>query len=276
MWRSLAKRLAGVVHWLTPDDHLDEERASIPIEAVQIAARDSLAAYGDTVPEGAFAYDLPAVAGRLVVRSVRRAGGGRRVHVALRGTANPKNVLVDLSAGRVFDASTGHRFHEGFLAYANAAWDVVRPFLERDDVVSFTGHSLGGAVAQILTLKMTAVIPATPQAPCVTFGAPMMGDRYAAEAVRRSAAVLRVVNDNDLIPLVPISPRYWHVGSVLVVDDTRPGWSQLLDERSAFRAGRSSWCGAVSAGHRKIGTEYNDHRMTQYIAAVDALAGNPT
>ena len=83
MWRALAKRLAAIVHRLTPDGHLDEHLNHPTIEAVLIAARDALSAYGDEVPEGAFAYELPAVSGRVVVRTLRLGENRRRVHIAM-------------------------------------------------------------------------------------------------------------------------------------------------------------------------------------------------
>lgn len=261
MFRAVVRNLAAVVHKLTPCSWLSEEAHVPPMSLVRAAADGALAAYGDEVPEGGFAYDLPTVNGRILVRRI-----GRRVRVSIRGTANARNVILDLSARRVLDATSGHRFHEGFLAYANAVWHVIQSLVEPEDVWSFEGHSLGGAVAAILSVKLAAAHPTVAQAPTITFGAPMIGDKFAAEASAQASNLLRVVNDNDLIPLLPISPKYWHDGTSLVIDSK--GDAETYAAQYAFRAGFASWFGAVAKGHRRIGTEYNDHRMTEYVAAL--------
>ena len=261
MWRAIVKRLAAIVHKLTPCSWLGEVAHVPPIEYIRIAAQGALAAYADEIPEGAFAYDIPSVDGRVLVRRI-----GKRLRISIRGTANARNVITDLSARRVLDSTTGHRFHEGFLTYANAVWQIVQEVIEPDDVVGFDGHSLGGSVAAILSVKLLATRPEIAQSPTVTFGAPMVGDKHAAEAVAKASNLLRVVNDNDIVPLLPISPKYWHEGTVLVIDSA--GDSKPFAAQYAFRAGFGSWFGSVAKGHRRIGTEYSDHRMTEYVAAL--------
>ena len=161
--------------------------------------------------------------------------------VAFRGTESPatidglKDVLLtdalnllvvpegrlghDLSA-----AGVGARFHKGF---ADAIADIWPPLAEaievkrRDRPVWLTGHSLGGALALYAAwlLKRRFV----PVHEVCTFGAPMIGNRVACDALNREFAgrIFRYVNGRDPVPKLPtmslVANEFVHVDAERLV-----------------------------------------------------------
>ena len=72
--------------------------------------------------------------------------------VSIRGTNNGRNVLTDLDARPFQDRKLSAGIHRGFR---DAAEKVKNDLIENhaiEETVIFTGHSLGGAIAQILGL----------------------------------------------------------------------------------------------------------------------------
>jgi pimeloyl-ACP methyl ester carboxylesterase len=94
------------------------------------------------------------------------------------------------------------------------AWIAVRPHLQRPDLpFVFTGHSLGGALAFLGAFEF-AMKQRNVQG-VITFGAPMVGrgewcKRY--EAANLEGRTLRLVFDQDVVPLVLNMIGYRHVG----------------------------------------------------------------
>ena len=134
-----------------------------------------------------------------------------------------------------FDARTTARYdlpgktHHGFTEAANGLFDDVLDVVTKigdigeafGPVLYFTGHSQGGAVAQILSLlfrhdyRFRAVRS-------VTFGQPRVGNgKFAREAYAFSghATNTRVVNNNDIVPhLPPALNGYRHCGTLRYID----------------------------------------------------------
>jgi predicted lipase len=120
--------------------------------------------------------------------------------IAISGTDSPTDVLSDLQVHRVSFRYGGH-VHGGFEdVYRRVAHQVLARAANATDIV-VCGHSMGGAVANLLAL---AIAHEFPQAVLrvYTFGAPGCGDgtfkRLYKRMVPRS---LRVINDHDPIPL---------------------------------------------------------------------------
>lgn len=143
----------------------------------------------------------------------------KAIVVAFRGSSNIRNwvtdfniLLGDLDVG---DGSQGVQVHIGFLRYANDIGakiiPTVRMLLNKytDYTVAVTGHSLGGAVADLASvmLKKELNIPWS-KIRLVTFGAPRVGNAvYAMWMNRQSSTHLRVVNNRDKVPHIP--PNVW-------------------------------------------------------------------
>ncbi|MCS3898027.1 pimeloyl-ACP methyl ester carboxylesterase [Bradyrhizobium japonicum USDA 38] len=107
--------------------------------------------------------------------------------------------------------------HKGFAE----AVDAVRSDIEvairsggAGQPLFFTGHSMGGALANIAALRaLDAGLRATA---IYTFGGPRTGGQDFFEAYEPlGESTFRLVNGNDIVPAVPPSPLFRHVGQML-------------------------------------------------------------
>ena len=132
------------------------------------------------------------------------------IAVAFRGTASVANWETNLHAAMVHPDATDPnlRVHEGFFAAFNKLYDGesgLRARLsqaaarEQDrKPIYVTGHSLGGALAQIAT----AVLGTDEFAACYTFGSPRVGNAYFDLWVKPPS--YRVMDYADIVPQVPL------------------------------------------------------------------------
>lgn len=115
--------------------------------------------------------------------------------VAFRGTSALWDLLVDLRYVKA-DCPSGGRVHAGFQAALDQVWNDLSVILERSDLpVTFTGHSLGGALAILAAARH----PLAKRA--VTFGAPLVGNQGFAATLL--VPVWRFENSLDLVTWVP-------------------------------------------------------------------------
>jgi len=70
--------------------------------------------------------------------------------IVIRGTANESNVLSDIDVRLVDDTRTGIKLHKGFRDAAVTIMQIIDNTKTLEQTVNVTGHSLGGAVAQII------------------------------------------------------------------------------------------------------------------------------
>lgn len=191
--------------------------------------------------------------------------------LAVRGTSNIENALVDIAFMLLPNEPTGVKLHQGFSKSADFIYDRIKPKLNRDYRINTTGHSLGGAVALIAAMYLDA--SGYKVGEVITFGQPKVtnisGSREYAHL-----DVIRVVTPKDMVPLVPpLDPMdlmnmniYWHVGTELVLhpDNT---WSQLEGVESMMRA---------TDFLNEMLSEQNlkHHFMTAYINALSAKLVN--
>ena len=123
--------------------------------------------------------------------------------VSIRGTDNGRNVLTDLDARPFQDKKLSAGIHRGFR---DAAEKVRNDLIENhaiEETVIFTGHSLGGAIAQILGLWFE---DDAYEVQVFTFGSPSV----IMEQLWMDGH-FRVYLENDPVPFLPPYP-YVHWG----------------------------------------------------------------
>jgi triacylglycerol lipase len=164
--------------------------------------------------------------------------------ISIQGTANIKNALLDLEYDKTKDPLIGIHLHHGFHAAAQSLYtDAVLRMNKKTDTVSLTGHSLGGAEAVILAMYLKT--EGWKVSRVVTFGQPKVTDADGAKRFR-DLPVLRVVNVNDPVPLVPplevkyFKKPYTHLGVEVTLLDG-PYYSYLEEGNNGDPLGLSFW-----------------------------------
>jgi len=164
--------------------------------------------------------------------------------VACRGTEPNEWNDIKADANALTDlAESLARLHRGFTREADDIWLFVEELKEQDErAVWFTGHSLRGAMTQLLAgCCRLADIPAWPQQvyPC---GSPRVGNvRYVAH---NDIAHVRWVNNNDVVTKVPPTwLRHRHRGERMYLDHEArvrlrlSRRQRLKDQRAGCRKG---------------------------------------
>ena len=185
--------------------------------------------------------------------------------IAVRGTSNIENALVDIALELTTDKHTGARLHNGFSQTARAIYAEIKPQIRADYVIDTTGHSLGGAVAIILAMYLD--IDNFNVGKVVTFGQPKVTNIAGANKFSH-LNIIRVVTPKDLVPLVPpFDPVdlnnldiYWHAGKEVIL---------LPDTTYAITEGVESMMRAIKFTQEPL-TEKNlqNHQMSLYLDMV--------
>lgn len=187
--------------------------------------------------------------------------------IAVRGTANLENAIVDVSLKLLMDNHAKISLHQGFTQAAESIYKEVLPTLNQDYSISTTGHSLGGAIALILAMYLD-----TDQhtlGPVITFGQPKVTNVNGALAFKH-LNVIRVVTEQDLVPLVPpLDPLdinkldiYWHLGKEIVLLANKD-YAELEGLKSMMRATR-----IINTSLSQDNLEH--HKMAHYLALIKA------
>lgn len=142
--------------------------------------------------------------------------------ITIRGTQNKKNIWQDASVFLIKDDRLGFRLHRGFRDTSLKVYEDLKPHLNDDYDMRVTGHSLGGAIALILTNYMYR--DGYRMERLVTFGQPKVTDDKSDTQYRRDNPdidrITRVVHEDDPIALVPpvgLAVRYGHVGPEVIL-----------------------------------------------------------
>ena len=135
--------------------------------------------------------------------------------IVIRGTANDANVLSDVDVRLVSDARTGIRLHKGFRDAAVTVMQIIDTTKTLEHTVHVTGHSLGGAVAQIIGMWLHK---RGNNVQIYSYGSPKVSDQVLSGG---QPTHWRVVRRSDPIPFTPPWP-YRHTG--LFIDSQDLDW----------------------------------------------------
>jgi triacylglycerol lipase len=187
--------------------------------------------------------------------------------IAVRGTANLENVMVDLDISLVLDEILNIQVHQGFALAARAVYLDVKGQLNKNISVQTTGHSLGGAVAVLLAMYLQE--DGFNVQPFITFGQPKVSNVAGTKAFK-DLPLTRVVTPNDIVPLVPpLSPLqlsnldiYWHSGEEVILLEGNK-YSITSGLKSVARATKFTSALPDEAN-------LNAHKMEYYLKLIDA------
>tara|TARA_R110001606_G_scaffold380569_2_gene541165 strand:+ start:5979 stop:6848 length:870 start_codon:yes stop_codon:yes gene_type:complete len=188
--------------------------------------------------------------------------------IAIRGTANLENVMLNLNVSLLPDAKLDIMLHQGFASAAKAVYKDVKPYLEAGKSVQTTGHSLGGAIAVILAMYLK--MDDYPLTSVVTFGQPKVTNVTGAERFA-GLPLTRVVTLQDIVPLVPpLSPLqiqkldiYWHLGEEVILMGNHQ-FSVTSGLKSMLRA--TKFTSAIPSEQNLTA-----HKMTTYLGLINEL-----
>jgi triacylglycerol lipase len=137
------------------------------------------------------------------------------VIVAFRGTQPnvPIDWMTDFQAKHVAWGPFAGMVHKGFYDALHAVWEIAfggreilpaRLLARGDRAVWITGHSLGGALAELCAAQ-AQIASHMPVQGVYTFGQPRCGDDGFAELIQAALGqrIFRFINDKDIVPRVP-------------------------------------------------------------------------
>ncbi len=155
--------------------------------------------------------------------------------------------------------------HSGFKSYTEQMWPKISKELQGAKSVTFTGHSLGGAVAQVATVKFAKESPEVP-VKVVTFGAPRVGNQAFADTLNRATKGnhARVVLGKDPVPDANLhTAGYVHTSKPIIFDDGGMKVGKAVDTGDSART--------ITAGLANGAlTNFPDHAARNYRIAVES------
>lgn len=146
--------------------------------------------------------------------------------LAVRGTSNAQNILVDAAFVLVPDKLSGIDIHQGFLLSARDIYQDIHAELKPGYQINTIGHSLGGAAAIILAMMLDA--QGFSIAEVITFGQPKVTNISGSRKFSH-LNIKRLVTAKDMVPLVPPADPvdlmklsiFWHQGTEIVLYENK-------------------------------------------------------
>jgi triacylglycerol lipase len=182
--------------------------------------------------------------------------------IAIAGTANIENVLLDADLTQEMVPELKISLHRGFARAAHLIYADVKPHLIAGYHLQITGHSLGGAEALILGMTLKAA--GTPADGLVTFGQPKVSNQAGVDAFQ-DLPLTRVVNQNDVVPELPLNP-FRHIGGELVLF---PGQTYSVVNQRPFDPAQLVAAWQALQKHQSP-TELPQHYIANYLANMDS------
>lgn len=150
---------------------------------------------------------------------------GKTLYIAFRGTESAQDALSDIDVRRVCmnDAAKGAKVHRGFYTQFKSIDTKIIQFMdsiddEYDNIVC-CGHSLGGALATLAAADFASK-KLDKKVKCHTVGSPRVGNAQFCEWFDSLGIQnWRIYNENDPVPMIPISHRFVHVSNAVCIND---------------------------------------------------------
>jgi len=198
--------------------------------------------------------------------------------LAFRGTQSIGNCLTDADTMFVSQSPYPGRVHCGFARAVESVWPEVCRILgspSRAKPLWVTGHSLGGAMATLASVRLAS--EGYKVRAVYTYGSPRASDRIFRDSY--SLANYRFVNDNDLVPHLPVRWCYKHVGKLRLLNKE----GDFTEDQAAWVAKKRALSGTAKRVHRAhrhstgvlhIFSEFDwlaDHYINRYLSAITKL-----
>ena len=135
--------------------------------------------------------------------------------IVIRGTANAENVQSDIDVRLVDDARTGIKLHKGFRDASLGVMEIIDRDHTVEHTVHITGHSLGGAVAQIIGMWLHK---RGNNVQIFSYGSPKVSYQVMSSG---QPTHWRVVRRSDPIPFTPPWP---YIQTGLFIDSVSLDW----------------------------------------------------
>jgi len=163
--------------------------------------------------------------------------------IVIRGTANTENVQSDIDVRLVDDARTGIKLHKGFRDASLGVMEIIDRDHTVEHTVHITGHSLGGAVAQIIGMWLHK---RGNNVQIFSYGSPKVSYQVMSSG---QPTHWRVVRRSDPIPFTPPWP---YIQTGLFIDSQDLDWGPDNDN------------GLISK------TDGLDHAIAKYVETLKA------
>ena len=187
--------------------------------------------------------------------------------IAIRGTSNVENALVDIAIQLIKSDNSEVLLHNGFAVSAQGIYNDIKPKLNKQYKIRTTGHSLGGAVAAVLAMYLKNDGYQIERV--VTFGQPKVTN-FGGSRILDKLEIWRVVTSGDLVPLVPPLEMadinnlniYWHSGREIILLEGKQ-YSVTSGVESMLRATKFL---AQPLSEKNL----RHHQMSYYLALIEA------
>lgn len=201
------------------------------------------------------------VAGTDVQYFVERFPEQKQQVVTVRGTDNFANFKQDAEYLPEWNSKLGIRVHRGFDSDTSKLYAELLPYLDKDMAVKVTGHSLGAAISTLLMMYLHQ--DGFQLGLSINFGQPKVTNNEGAKAWE-FLPLLRVVDENDLVPLVPpttlldsLHGHYEHFGREVILLEAE--YFVYLSQHQAMKNSLDSFWNNL--GNESV----NEHFMANYL-----------
>lgn len=201
-------------------------------------------------------------------------GSDRMIVVAFRGTEPLKIVdwLTDLNApgcpGPAKKGMVHLGFHRALACIHQEILDKIQEFRTNDQTLWFTGHSLGGALAMLAAASTYFEDPKLLADGIYTFGQPRTCDQTLATTYDKAlkSRTFRFVNNNDIVPQVPLEPVFQHIGTLKYFD----AHGNLREQASLMDNVMDKLKGRLTTSLFEPGTDgIEDHYYWNYLKNIE-------